>query len=160
MEISEKGIGFLISREGFKCNTYFDSVGYLTIGVGHLLTSQEKDTGYIMIAGQPCYYMERGLRPDKVKLLLKQDCANAIRIVSREVKVPLSQSQFDALISFVFNIGTHAFSKSTLLKVLNAGQYAEVPAQLRRWNKAGGVVVEGLKNRREFECALWSNGKY
>ena len=74
--------------------------------------------------------------------------------VKRLVDVPLTQYQFDALVSFVFNLGSGAFGGSTLLKKLNAGDYSAVPAQLMRWNKAGGRVLRGLTRRRQAEIDL------
>ena len=62
--------------------------------------------------------------------------------------------------SFVFNIGPTAFRKSTLLRLLNEGKPEEVPAQLKRWNKAGGKTVQGLINRREAESGLWETATY
>ncbi len=68
------------------------------------------------------------------------------------VTVDLKQHQFDALVSWVFNLGPTNLAASTLLKVLNAGEYDEVPAQIKRWNKAGGKVLQGLIRRREAEA--------
>jgi hypothetical protein len=75
--------------------------------------------------------------------------------VDRLVTVPLSQNQFDALVSFTFNVGEGALAKSTLLKKLNAGKYSEVPAELMKWTKGGGRELPGLVRRRRAECALW-----
>jgi lysozyme len=76
--------------------------------------------------------------------------------VNESVTVPLNQNQFDALVSFSFNVGDNAFRGSTLLKLLNQGQYDQVPAQLRRWVRDNGHVVQGLINRREKEIVLWN----
>lgn len=78
--------------------------------------------------------------------------------VAALIKVKLSDNQFGALVSFAYNIGIDAFAKSTLLRLLNAGDYKSVPTQLRRWNKNDGEVMQGLINRREAEVVLW-NGK-
>ena len=72
------------------------------------------------------------------------------------VSCPLNQNQFDALVSWVYNLGSSNLQASTLLKVLNAGDYAGVPAQMLRWNKAGGKVLEGLTRRRQAEADLFS----
>ena len=72
----------------------------------------------------------------------------------------LTQPQFDALVSFVFNVGGGNFQTSTLLKELNAGHVAAVPGQLARWNTAGGQVLQGLVNRRRAEGELFSHGTY
>ena len=71
------------------------------------------------------------------------------------VKVSLSQCEFDALCSWVYNLGPTNLQESTLLRVLNEGKYNEVPTQIKRWNKAGGQVLEGLVRRREAEALLF-----
>ena len=73
------------------------------------------------------------------------------------VTCDLNQNQFDALVSWVYNLGPANLQASTLLKVLNAGDYAGVPAQIMRWNKAGGKVLEGLTRRRQAEADLFVN---
>jgi lysozyme len=82
--------------------------------------------------------------------------------VLNQVTISLDQCMFDALVSWTFNLGPTNLSSSTLLKVLNNGDYEGVPAQIKRWNKAGGKVLEGLVRRREAEALLfegkdWSN---
>ncbi|WP_173087743.1 lysozyme [Devosia sp. 1635] len=83
------------------------------------------------------------------------DLTHAENAVARLVKVPLNDNQFGALASFVFNIGSEAFKNSTLLRKLNAGDYAAVPSELARWNKNDGAVMAGLTKRRAAEAALW-----
>ena len=97
-----------------------------------------------------------GLTGDQVTDLLSQDVTPAENAVNNGVKVPLNQNQFDALVSFTFNVGVGAFTSSTLLKVLNQGQYDQVPTQLLRWTRAAGQVVQGLVNRRQNEIDLWN----
>ena len=75
--------------------------------------------------------------------------------VLRLVNVPLSQNQFDSLVSWTFNLGAGNLQSSTLLKVLNQRKYDEVPEQIKRWNKANGKVLEGLTRRREAEALLF-----
>jgi lysozyme len=75
--------------------------------------------------------------------------------VNNSVTAPINQDQFDALVSWVYNLGGGNLNASTMLKVLNAGQYEEVPAQMMRWNKAGGKVLEGLTRRRQAEANLF-----
>lgn len=91
---------------------------------------------------------------------LVHDLEETAAEVARLVKVKLSDNQFGALISFAFNVGVGAFGKSTLLKKLNAGDYGSVPAQLARWNKNDGKVMEGLTNRRAAEAGLWAKGAH
>ena len=155
MQMSEHGLELIKQWEGFKPDVYKDSAGLPTIGVGHLITKSEQTTGEIVIGGLPVQYAN-GLTDQQVLDLLSQDVQPAEQAVNNGVKVALDQNQFDALVSFTFNVGVGAFTSSTLLKVLNQSQYDGVPDQLRRWNKAGGQVVQGLVNRRENEVKLWN----
>jgi len=155
MQMSEHGLELLKQWEGFKNQLYNDSAGLPTIGVGHLLTKSELSSGKITINGDPVQY-SGGLSDQQVLDLLGQDVTPAAQLITNKVTVPLNQNQFDALTSFTFNVGGAAFNGSTLLKVLNQGQFDQVPPQLRRWNKAGGKVVQGLINRRENEIKLWN----
>ena len=70
-------------------------------------------------------------------------------------EMPLSQHQFDALVSWTYNLGPSNLNSSTMLKVLNKGEYEDIPNQIKRWNKAGGQVKEGLVRRREAEALLF-----
>lgn len=155
MQMSERGLELLKEWEGFELKVYKDSAGLPTIGVGHLITKSEQTSGNIMIVGVPVKYTA-GLTDQQAVDLLSQDVRPAEQAVNNGAKVTLTQNQFDALVSFTFNVGVGAFNGSTLLKVLNQGQYDQVPTQLRRWNKAGGKVVQGLVNRRENEVRLWN----
>jgi lysozyme len=89
-------------------------------------------------------------------MLLDADLAGAERAVTDLVHVPLSDNQFAALTDFVFNEGPGAFAGSTMLKKLNEGGYALVPACLKSWVFVDGRVVAGLVRRRAAEAALWS----
>ena len=155
MRMSEKGLRLLSEWEGFASNAYLDSGGALTIGVGHLITRSERMSGKIFISGNPVVY-RNGLTAGQCAALLTQDLYFAESALNSWRSVELSQNQFDALVSFIFNVGTTAFTRSTLLKVLNQGYYDQVPAQLRRWVHDNGRVVQGLVNRREKEIKLWN----
>ena len=132
--------------EGLELEAYQDVAGVWTIGYGHTKT------------------VKPGMKITKAKAeaLLKQDLNEAETAVSKMVKRPLTDNQFGALVSFVFNVGVRAFRNSTLLAKLNDGDYNRVPGELMRWNKArvnGKMVpVEGLTNRRAAEGGLWSKG--
>ena len=154
MQMSEQALELLKQWEGFETKVYDDSAGLATIGVGHLITKSEQTSGAIVISGLPIQYAD-GLTDQEVVDLLGQDVQPAEQAVNGGVQVVLDQNQFDALVSFTFNVGAGAFNSSTLLKVLNQGHYDQVPDQLRRWNKAGGQVVQGLVTRRENEVKLW-----
>jgi lysozyme len=155
MQMSQHGLSLLEQWEGFKLQVYRDSAGLPTIGVGHLLTRSELTSGKIIINGVPVKYAN-GLTQQQVNDLLAQDVKPAAQAVSDGVKVALNQNQFDALVSFTFNVGVGAFQGSTLLRLLNQGQYDQVPAQLLRWTRSGGQVVPGLLNRRQNEIKLWN----
>ena len=154
MNMSEKGKKLLAQWEGTILHVYNDAVGLPTIGVGHLLTRDELTSGKIYIEGQLVKYAN-GLTQQQALDLLGQDLDKFEKVVDESVTVDLKQNQFDALVSFAFNVGAGAFKGSSLLKVLNQGQYAEVPDQLQRWAYAGGRLVQGLATRRENEIKLW-----
>lgn len=135
---------------------YSDPVGDATIGWGHFLhTGPPTDADYKKWGTIT--------RAEGQKLFLA-DTRKAVASVRSLVKVPLTQGQLDALTDFVFNFGVGQFASSTLLKVLNAGHYDEVPAQLRRWVKGDvhGVleVLPGLVTRREADIAMFVHGRY
>ncbi len=125
-------------------------------GSGVVLPILDVDTNQ----GQAVDYRQ-GLSEQAVLNLLAQDLERFEAAVNDAVQVSLDQNQFDALVSFAFNVGVQAFKSSTLLKKLNQGLYHEVPAQLRRWNKTrvDGKLQElpGLTNRREKEITLWQS---
>ncbi len=154
MKVGQKGKQLFKEWEGLMTEAYLDSGGAPTIGIGHLLTRSERTSGKIVIGGMEGDYRE-GLSEQQCWDLLDQDLDWAENAVNESVKVPLTQNQFDALVSFCFNVGVQAFKGSTLVKLLNQGGYDQVPAQLRRWNKDNGMVVQGLTNRRAKEVALW-----
>lgn len=155
MQVGQSGKNLFMEWEGLELNEYLDSGGLPTIGIGHLMTRSERMSGKINIKGHPVVY-RNGLSVQQCWDLLDQDLDVAEATVNSLVGAPLNQNQFDALVSFVFNVGGGAFRDSTLLKLLNAGQRDQVPAQLRRWNKVSGTVVRGLTNRREKEISLWN----
>jgi lysozyme len=156
MHISQNGTKLLGEWEGLRTEVYDDAAELPTIGVGHLITQDERDSSKITIQGQAVDYRQ-GLSEQAVLDLLAQDLERFEAAVNDGVQVALAQNQFDALVSFAFNVGVQAFKTSTLLKKLNDGLYDEVPAQLRRWTKAGGQTVQGLVNRREKEITLWES---
>ena len=129
--------------------------GYLTIGYGHLLTKDELTSELVEIGNVNVEYWQ-GLTEEQAIELFDQDLDWAESAVNRNVNVELNQNQFEALVSFVFNVGSGAFRKSTLLRKLNVGEYDEVPNQLRRWTRSGGRVMQGLINRREHEIEHWN----
>lgn len=113
-----------------------------TIGYGHTRNVKQGDTCTL----------------DQALAWLAEDMDDAYKVIDNAVTVPLTRQQRDALCSFVFNVGVDAFQKSTLLRMLNEGNYTGAAAQLDRWNKAGGRVMQGLVNRRKQEKALFLSG--
>lgn len=156
MKISLRGKELIREVEDLRTEVYLDSGGAPTIGIGHLLTKSERLSGKICIGTTIGHYKE-GLSVDQVWMLFDQDIAPVEQTITNSVRVPLSQNQFDALCCFVFNIGPSAFKESTLLRLINQSFYDQVPVQMRRWVHDNGIVVLGLKNRREKEVALWES---
>lgn len=142
MKTSDKGLSLIKGFEGFRGRAYKCPAGVWTIGYGH--TGLEVKSGSVITEWQGGE-------------LLKKDIARFERAIDNLVKVPLNQNQFDALVSFVFNVGEVAFSKSTLLKLLNAKDYTGAAAQFPRWNKGGGKVLPGLVKRRAAERKLFES---
>lgn len=155
MQVGPHGKNLFKEWEGLVTHEYLDSGGAPTIGIGHLLTRSERRSGKVMIGGLTVVY-RKGLTEQQCWDLLDQDLEPAEKSVNEAVTVPLNQNQFDALVSFAFNVGDGAFRSSTLLKLLNQGRYDDVPTQLRRWIRDNGHVVQGLINRREKEITLWN----
>jgi len=152
--ISDHGIALIKKLEGCSRFVYEDQGGYPTIGIGHLLTRTENMTGKIYINSEPVYY-HQGLTDQQCVALLKQDLAVPVNTVNEAVILPLNQNQFDALVSFVFNIGCSNFKRSSLLRVLNSGNYEKVPEKMKLWCYVKEKVSKGLQKRREAEIMLW-----
>ena len=143
MRMSAKGLERLISEEGLRLDPYNDSAGHATVGVGHLIHH-----GPVTQADKAKY---AGFTRTDALALLAKDVMPREQFVDDVVKVPLSQNEFDALVSLAFNIGTGAFADSTVLRKLNAGKRDEAADAFRMWIKGGA----GLKNRRERERELF-----
>ncbi|MFJ5378144.1 lysozyme [Pectobacterium sp. CHL-2024] len=144
MQISANGINLIKRFEGCELAAYPDVVGVWTIGYGW---TQPVD-------GKP---IRRGMTIDAATAdrLLKTGVVQYEQAVNQLVKVEINQNQFDALVSFTYNLGTRSLSTSTLLKKLNSGDIAGAAAEFARWNRAGGKELAGLTRRREAERALF-----
>jgi lysozyme len=151
MQISLAGLAALKKVEALRLQRYDDATGkplspgdtvkgFATIGYGHKLLPNET------------YWTIDEITATR---LLIADLTDAEAAVNNLVKVPLQQNQYDALVSFVFNVGAGAFRRSTLLKRLNAGNYAAAADQFPLWRKSNGVVMAGLVNRRVHERAMF-----
>jgi len=144
----------LSSEDRNKIYEYIDPIGLPTIGYGHLLTREEMRTGIIVIDGKRVNY-KNGLTMDQVYALKSQDLFRFEQTVRNFVKVPITQSMFDALVSWLFNVGTGRMASSTLGRVLNRGQYDVAGNELLKWNRAGGRVLAGLTRRRQAERKMF-----
>ena len=141
-------IEFLMSVEGFSAKAYWDykqwSIGY---GSG------------TMPNGQPVKQGDT-VTKDQARAMLARDVVSRANAVNRYVTANINQNQFDALVSFTYNLGSGALADSTLLDVINANpvNYDAIATQFRKWIYAGGVPNDGLKTRREKEIQLYKNG--
>lgn len=143
-QMSELGLALIKQFEGLRLKAYQDSAGVWTIGYGHTSTARPN-----MV-----------ITEHKAHQLLAQDVWRFERCVNELVQAPLTQNQFDALVSFAFNIGCGALGRSTLLRKLNnAGtSREEVASEFHRWVYAGGRRLRGLERRREAEAELFLTG--
>ncbi|MDX6916170.1 lysozyme [Pectobacterium carotovorum] len=139
--INEAGLDLIKSFEGLKLTKYLDTAGRWTIGYGHLILPHEN--------------FDNGITLQEADLLLRQDLKTAETGVQHYVKVDLNENQFGALTSFTYNLGVENLEESTLLRLLNQGNYSAAAAQFPRWDKDGEQVVEGLLRRREAEKTLF-----
>lgn len=139
MKISAEGLSLIKKFEGCELEAYKCSAGVWTIGYGHTKGVEEGMT----------------ITKDQAEEMLLEELVEYEKAVEEAVHNQLDQCMFDALVSWTYNLGPTNLNSSTMLKVLNAGQYDEVPAQIKRWNKAGGKVLEGLTRRREAEALLF-----
>lgn len=142
MIYSKSGLHLTEQFEGCKLVAYLDQVGVATIGYGHT-------RGVHM--GMTC-------TQDQAELWLSQDVQEAADAVNHSVTCPLNQNQFDALVDLVFNVGVGNFHTSTLLRMLNIGAYDRAAKEFEKWNRAGGIVREGLTRRRLAEENLFLQG--
>lgn len=139
MKTSDRGVELVKSHEGLSLKAYLCPAGVWTIGYGHTRTAKKG--------------ME--ITPKKALDLLLEDLQVAENAVSSMVDVPLTQGQFDALVSFVFNLGAGNFKTSTLRRKLNAGDYSGASAEFGRWVYSSGRKLGGLVKRRAEERALF-----
>jgi lysozyme len=150
MGISAKGLDLIKAFEGFKSETYKCPAGVLTIGYG---TTRYPNGKTVQV--------EDEVSEQQAEAFLLYDCNKFSQDVDRLVKVPLNQNQKDALISFCYNLGTGAFAGSTMLKLLNQGDYKAAAQEFPKWNKAtiDGVkqVLPGLTRRRQEEKLLFES---
>lgn len=145
MTVSEEGIALICGFEGLRLSAYNDGVGVWSIGFG---TTRYPD-GRMVKRGDFCTLPQ-------AKAYMAHDLEKFAFVVKNVVMVRLTQQQFDALVSLTYNIGIKAFKESTLLKLLNKGDYQAASAQFEVWNRAGGRILQGLINRRQVERKLFN----
>ncbi len=144
MKTSAQGRALIRACEDCRLTAYRDAVNVWTIGVGHTTA-----------AGAPAVTAGMTITDAQAGSILANDLAACERDVARLVTVPLNQGQFDAMASWVFNLGAGNLSKSTLLNRLNAGDYAAAADEILKWNRAGGKVLNGLTKRRKAEKLMF-----
>jgi len=139
MKTSDEGIALIREFEGCRLEAYLDAVGIPTIGYGSTEGVKMGDT----------------ITQEEAEALLRRDLVRFEECVNEYVDVDLDQNQYDALVCFAYNVGCGAMRTSTLLKLLNAGDFNGAAAQFQRWNKAGKVELAGLTRRRIAERDLF-----
>lgn len=139
MKTSQAGIDLIKRFEGLRLRAYRDAVGVPTIGYG---TTRGVKMGIAITA-------------ERAEELLREDVTRFEEYIAQLVTVPLTQGQWDALSSFVYNLGPTKLAESTLLRLLNAGDYQGAAAEFDRWTRAGGKVLAGLVRRRAAERAMF-----
>lgn len=145
MKISQAGLELIKHFEGLRLDAYQDSVGVWTIGYGSTYWPD----------GRRVKKGDRLANEKEAETLLRATVADFERGVNRIVKVHITQNQFDALVSFAFNLGVAALEKSTLIRKLNQIDMIPVANEFSRWTKAGGKELEGLRRRRAAERELF-----
>jgi len=141
MRTSQQGLDLIKSFEGLRLSAYKCPADVWTIGYG---TTAGVKPGQV-------------ISKERAEELLREDVTKVEAQVLRTIKVQLKQGQFDALVSFTYNLGAGNLANSTLARLLNAGDYMGAAAQFDRWNKAGGKVMKGLVARRAAERAMFED---
>ena len=146
MKLSENGLKFIAKHEGFRSKPYLDPVGVPTIGYGNTYYTN----------GVKVRLSDTAISEDEALELLQNIVKRFEEGVNRLVKRALNQNQFDALVSFSYNLGLGNLQSSTLLKKVNANPCDQsISYEFSRWNKAGGKVLNGLTRRRKEEAELY-----
>jgi lysozyme len=143
--VTDQGVEFIKAFEGFLPNRYICPSGFKTIGYGHKIKNYEE--------------FEQ-ITPAEAHELLLQDLVKIERAVLRNIYIPLADYEFDALVSFTFNLGGAALQRSSLRQKLNSGRKEEATEEFGKWVLAGGRRLSGLIQRRQAESILFSYGAY
>ena len=139
LKTSQEGISLIKSFEGCELTAYRCSADVPTIGYGHTAGVSDGDT----------------CTQEEAESMLAEDLVEFEDYVKKYVESELQQNEFDALVAWTYNLGPANLKESTMLKELNSGNFEEVPRQMKRWNRAGGEVLDGLIRRREAESRLF-----
>lgn len=140
MKVSSVGLQLIKEFEGFRATKYICAAGYPTIGIGHVI---KKGENYDVIT--EAFAIE----------LLRQDVRIAENYIRKLITKPLTQCQYDALVSFTFNCGGGALQRSTLRAKINRGEFASAADEFLKWARGGGRILKGLLRRRKAERALF-----
>jgi lysozyme len=140
MQLGAAGLALIQSFESCRLVSYQDQRGIWTIGYGH--------TGEDIGPEQAC-------TQEQADQWLQDDTQSTVTVLLRDLDLPVAQNQFDALVSFLFNVGVTAGGHSTLLKLINQGQTVLAAQQFLLWNHVDGVVDPGLTRRRQAEQTLF-----
>lgn len=143
-QLSTEGYKLIKHYEGLRLKAYQCAAGVWTIGYGHTAKVKKSDT----------------ITEYEADRLLQEDVKESYNVVNSVVKVPMTQGQFDAMTSFVFNLGSGAFKASTLLKKVNREDYVGASQEFSRWVFAGNKKLPGLVKRREAERIMFLTGKF
>ena len=144
LSLSAAGLLAIAGYEGYRASAYNDGAGVQTIGYG----TTQYDTGAPVRAGDK-------ITPERALVQLGAAASRTERALAACIAVPLAQREWDALVSWAYNIGTGAACKSTLIRRLNAGDYNAPCVELPKWNRAGGRVLAGLVKRRAAEARMY-----
>ena len=146
MRVSEEGVALIKKFEGCELESYKCPAGVWTIGYGY--TKKVKE-GVV-------------ISKEEAEKLLREDIEEFEGYVKNLVHVDLEQCQYDAFVSWVFNLGPTNLKNSSLLRILNSTHvdWADIPYQIQRWNKVNGVPNEGLKKRRKAEALLFQGQEW
>ena len=144
MKISQEGLSLIKKFEGCELEAYKCAAGVWTIGYGSTKGVEEGNT----------------ITQEEADKLLLDEMEEYEGYINDMVNVDLKQNEFDALVSWVYNLGSSNLSSSTLLQKLNTKEWDDVPNQIKRWNKAGGKVLQGLIRRREAEALLFEGKEW
>lgn len=140
--ITQKGLDLIKKFEGFSPTVYLCPAGYKTIGYGHVVKDNED--------------FSTGITETESQQLLRQGVEIAEQAVLRLINVPLTDNQFDALVSFTYNVGAAALQRSTLRSKVNRQEHEEAIPEFLKWIYANGKKLNGLLNRRQAEAFLYS----